>query len=211
MRRRVMISSLILLSAAALMTGLFLLHKERQGQKQIANAQAGLIESIEHGHGDYALPWEDGEVWDIYSGTDTPLVQIDTQDTHGIAILSIPKIELCIPVVEGVQPRDLRIAAGHMRESGEIGALGNCILLAHRSYTYGQLFNRLDELEEKDYVTLSYSGLNYVYRVIGKRVIDPGDPSMFDWEIGQRKLTLVTCTPLYKGTHRLLVECELIP
>jgi hypothetical protein len=64
----------------------------------------------------------------------------------GIGILTIEKIELRLPVAEGIDEKLLRIAPGRITETAEIGSIGNAVIVGHRNYDYGDMFNRLGEI-----------------------------------------------------------------
>lgn len=132
-------------------------------------------------------------------------------DTDGIGIIEIESIDLRLPVIEGINNEKLKIAVGHIPSSSQIGEVGNCILIGHRNYNHGELFNRLDEINAGDMIIFTdINGKVFKYRVYAVTVIASGDKSLFEYEDGQKKLTLLTCTPIRKATHRLLVQAELI-
>ena len=125
----------------------------------------------------------------------------------GRGTISIPAIDLKMAVMEGADRRSLRGGAGWLPSSAEMGAPGNCVIFGHRMKKYGRHFNRLDELKEGDEITLSAGdGKVYKYTVTGKEIIEPEE--LFNVLSAHNEgyaLTLVTCTPVGEGTHRLLV------
>ncbi len=140
-----------------------------------------------------------------------PLNDKVVDEVQGIGIIEIKKISLKLPVVEGVDNKKLKVAVVHVPMTPDIGAIGNCIIVGHRNYTYGEMFNRLDELNVGDIIKITMlDGTEYKYKVYATTVIEPGDNELFNFERGQKKLTLLTCTPIRKATHRLLVMAELI-
>lgn len=126
--------------------------------------------------------------------------------------LMIPVIDLEVAVREGTDRTALRDAVGHLTGTAPIGEVnGNCVIAGHRNYSFGRFFNRLDEVEANDRIVLTnMSGEQYVYRVTEKKVVSPDDTSVLE-AAGGGELTLITCTPIYIATHRLIVHCELIP
>ncbi len=125
--------------------------------------------------------------------------------------MQIDSIDLKLPVVEGATNATLKVALGHVSESAPIGEIGNCIIAGHRKYEYGLMFNRVDEVDVGDvikYTSVDGKALNF--KVYATTVIVPNDTSLFDFESGQKKLTLLTCTPIKKATHRLLIQASLI-
>jgi sortase A len=138
---------------------------------------------------------------------DSPSQALSGQSVLGI--LSISKINLTVAVREGVSRSDLRYAVGHFADTALPGQMGNCAITGHRSYAWGEYFNRLDELEAGDEVRIDYGGSTYTYSVTEKYVVDPDDA----WVLNQAQsyeLTLITCTPIRVGTQRLVIKALLI-
>ena len=130
---------------------------------------------------------------------------------EGLGIIQIERIDLKLPIVEGATKATLKVALGHVSESAPIGEVGNCIIAGHRKYENGLMFNRLDEVEVGDVINYTtVDGVPLNYKVYATTVIVPNDNSLFDFEYGQKKLTLLTCTPIKKATHRLLIQANLI-
>lgn len=137
--------------------------------------------------------------------------QLQKAEVVGLGILEIEKINLRLPVAEGATKRSLRVAAGHVSQTAGIGQEGNAVIAAHRSYTKGELFNRLDELAVGDSVLYtSKSGTVYRFEVADIQTLEPSDSSVFDIRTGERDLTLYTCTPVRVASHRLAVRCTLV-
>lgn len=129
-----------------------------------------------------------------------------------IGILSIPKIGVELPVVEGLTEKNLKYALAHMHSSAAIGEEGSCCIFGHRSYTYGKYFNRLDELIEGDIITIETGGgVLYEYAVEKKEILDPDDPALLDGELEGRILSLITCHPTGVASHRLVIRARQIP
>jgi sortase A len=128
------------------------------------------------------------------------------QQFKAIGRIQIDKIGLSIPILEGTSKANLRLGAGHIKGTTGLGDIGNAALAAHRSHTYGRMFNRLDELELGDKIVVETADGTYEYTVFKKLVVEPNDTSVLNRNNKDRVLTLVTCTPLYTATHRLIVH-----
>lgn len=124
-----------------------------------------------------------------------------------IGMIRIPAIDSELLVVEGTSSRQLRWGAGHLTGSVYPGELGNCVLAAHRDYTFGTYFSRLDELKEGDAVEVEYLGVSHSYRVTGSLVTTPDDLSVL-MPTEKPTLTLITCHPRGSGKERLIVTAE---
>ncbi len=130
----------------------------------------------------------------------------DGEATRIIGSLSIDKINLRIPILYGATEANMKIGAGQIDGTSSIGTIGNAALAAHRSYTYGRFFNRLDEVEVGDQLIVEKAGKTYTYRVYKKHVVLPEDTSVLNRNDTHKVLTLVTCTPIRVASHRLIVH-----
>lgn len=121
-------------------------------------------------------------------------------------VLEIPIIDLETPIVEGVSAEQLRIAVGHLPESGELGESGqNFVVAGHRSSIFGQFFNRLDELEVGDRFSIRTHRQIFTYKIINKQIVDPHELDAIKPVEGQKRVTLLTCHPAHSSSHRLLI------
>lgn len=127
-----------------------------------------------------------------------------------IGVLTIEKINLKLPILEGATNQNMKVGVGWLRETTKIGETGNVALAAHRSYTYGRFFNRLDEIVVGDQFMITANGTEYHYEVFGKLVVLPTDTSVLKRNNRDKIVTLITCTPIRKATHRLIIQGKLI-
>ncbi len=124
-----------------------------------------------------------------------------------IGALDIDKIGLKLPVVCGITDEQLKIAVGLVPETVPIGETGNAVIAGHRSYTYGKYFNRLGEMAIGDIITYTpKDGETMTFEVFEVTEIEPGDQIAFIQPKDESIITLYTCTPVRKATHRLLVR-----
>ncbi|MCX7921123.1 MAG: class D sortase [Clostridia bacterium] len=127
-----------------------------------------------------------------------------------LGILLIDKIGVKLPVVEGVKKEDLKIAAGHIPGTSELGGVGNAVVAAHRNYTFGSFFNRLDELQIGDKIEVSTKKGTYKYIVYKKLIVEPTDTSVLNRNNKDKVLTLITCHPMYIASHRLIIHARVM-
>lgn len=126
-----------------------------------------------------------------------------------LGILTIERLDMKLPVVEGVTEELLKTAVGHVPETAAIGDVGNAVIAGHRSYTYGKDFNRLGEVEIGDIIGFTYAdGEVFSFEVFEIIEIEPDDQIAFVQSADSSIITLYTCTPIYEATHRLLVRAE---
>lgn len=124
-----------------------------------------------------------------------------------IGIIEIPKIELTAPIGQGTDEETLKYSVGHFEQTAMPDEKGNCCIIGHRSYTYGEYFNRLDEIENGDTITVHYKNNKYNYTVTDTFVVEPQEVSVLkNSGNNDSEITLITCTPLRVGTHRLIVK-----
>ncbi|MGR6127969.1 class D sortase [Paenibacillus sp. SER-28] len=138
-----------------------------------------------------------------------PAPMASANEQTPIATISISRIALKLPVLEGATRINMRHAAVHMPETGTLGQAGNAAIAAHRARTSGRLFNRLNELKIGDKIVVNTRGNQYVYSVYSLKVVDPTDVSVLKSFKKQKLLTLITCDPLVNPTHRLIVQAKL--
>lgn len=136
-----------------------------------------------------------------------------TQTPNGleaIGIVSIPKIDVNLMFVEGVTKQALKFAVGHMPGTAMPGEVGNCALAGHRSYTFGEYFNRLDEVEVGDEIQITRGKETYTYKVYESFLVEPTEVWVTEPIENKKIVTLITCHPVVKATHRLIVRGELV-
>jgi sortase A len=144
---------------------------------------------------------------DIFQEKSRPKTPLkSTKTTNGIiGKMSINKIDLTIPIMEGASQQNLKVAAGHMKGTSPIGEIGNAAIAAHRSYTYGKQFNRLLEVDTGDVIQFETKQKKLTYIVTEKRLVEPTDLSVLEANQTESIVTLITCHPMKNPTHRYIV------
>lgn len=131
------------------------------------------------------------------------------QELEGaIGLIIIPKIDLKVAIGEGVDDETLKYAVGHFKDTGMPGEKGNFCIAGHRSYTYNEYFNRLDELTIGDTIIIKTRKEEFSYKIYEKKVVEPTEISVLD-PTEDATITLVTCTPIRVATHRLIIKGKL--
>ncbi len=125
---------------------------------------------------------------------------------QAIGRISIPSIDVKMPVVEGTGTEALRRSAGHMKGTDMPGEIGNSVIAGHRGYSFGRLFNRLDELKKGDKIIVKTKEGEFTYEVYETKIVEPTDLSVLNRNSKDRVLTLITCTPMFKSTHRIIIH-----
>ena len=128
------------------------------------------------------------------------------QKPNAIGTIKIDKIGVYLPVAEGSDLATLKFSLGHMPETSDLGTIGNAVVAGHRSHSFGTFFNRLDEVVVGDTIEVKSSAGNFTYEVYETKIVEPDDLSVLRSSSNHRVLTLITCTPIYTSTHRLIVH-----
>jgi sortase A len=131
------------------------------------------------------------------------------EDQKALGILTIPKIDVKLPILEGATKKNMRYAATHLTETAPLGHNGNAAIAAHRAHTKGRLFNRLNEVTIGDSIELKLrNGETQAYTVYKISIVEPTEVSVLEGSDKERTLTLITCDPLIHPTHRLIVKAR---
>ncbi|MFN8039943.1 MAG: class E sortase [Acidimicrobiales bacterium] len=137
-----------------------------------------------------------------------------------IGKITIPKIGADFWMVQGVDLPLLSEGPGHFPGTPMPGQPGNAALAGHRT-TFKAPFNRVDELEPGDTVTVETLQGRFTYEVLpqkpqyaggpalGHYIIDPSQTEILD-DKGDNRLTLMACHPKYSAAERIVVEAKLV-
>lgn len=125
--------------------------------------------------------------------------------------LRIPVMFLDSPVHEvtinmgtwEVSPMDI----GHHEGTANPGEAGNVVLAGHRDIN-SALFRELDRLKPGDAIFVSNSIREYKYVVTDSFVVSPTHTEVMD-PTDDKRVTMITCTPIGLATQRLIVTAIL--
>lgn len=134
------------------------------------------------------------------------LAQLAFDDNGIMAYISIPRIDVSLPVYHGTSPEALAKGAGHLEGSAlPVGGAGShCVLSGHRGLPTALLFTDLDQLAAGDRFYLHALGETLAYAVDSVAVVEPTEVSNLLPDAGGDYVTLLTCTPYGVNTQRLL-------
>ena len=127
-----------------------------------------------------------------------------------LGYISIPKIEVELPIYHGTSDRILRNGVGHLEGSSlPIGGKNtHCVLAGHTGLARGKIFDNIDKLELGDVFYIKVLDKILEYKVDNIVKVDPNDTEAIKLEQEKDYVTLVTCTPRLINSHRLLVRGE---
>ena len=128
------------------------------------------------------------------------------------AILEIPSIQVRGPVISGDNEHIMEKGFWHVNTNGAWLQAGNIVIFGHRFYHLPpkqDTFFNLDKVKVGDSVMIYTDIGTWSYTVIGVKVVDRNDFSIFK-NTKDPQLTLVTCHPLWTSKKRLVVIAKLI-
>ncbi|MCD8365295.1 MAG: class C sortase [Clostridiales bacterium] len=122
--------------------------------------------------------------------------------------LSIPKLDLKLPIYHTTSEEVLQEGVGHLEGSSlPVGGENtHAVLAAHRGLPNAELFTNLDQMEEGDHFLIYVLDEVLCYEVDQITVVEPTETDALSVEDGQDLVTLLTCTPYGVNTQRLLVR-----
>lgn len=127
------------------------------------------------------------------------------------AVLTVPKINLEMPVYLGATDAHLALGASHMSQTSlPIGGENtNCVIAGHRGWNGAAHFRYVPDLAKGDIVTIRNLWETLTYVVVETKIIAPNDVDAIHIQEGRDLLTLLTCHPYASGgKQRFLVICE---
>lgn len=140
---------------------------------------------------------------DLTTFTKTTELDRGRGDTTGV--LSIPGINILLPIFEGVGGDNLFRGAA-TNKIGQVMGEGNYVLASHYMYDGVSLFAPLDKLETGMKIYVSDYNQVHVYTYQGTFNIEPTEGEVIA-DKGERELTLYTCTEvgdfreIYQATY----------
>ncbi|MFJ8782527.1 class E sortase [Streptomyces sp. NPDC102476] len=143
---------------------------------------------------------------------------------QGFALLHIPKLDVVVPIAEGVSNKKVldKGMVGHYSEGALKTAMpdaktGNFALAGHRN-THGEPFRYINKLSQGDAIVVETQDKYYVYKMTSTLpVTAPSNTSVIDpvpkgsgFTTAGRYITLTTCTPEFTSKYRLIVWGKMV-
>ena len=134
--------------------------------------------------------------------------------------LQIPSIAVSVPVIIATTTNKSALAddldKGAVYYPGSVlpGQDGQVVILGHSAppnwprVKHDYIFSDIEDLKTGDPIILTFDGSQYMYKVTGKKIIQPGEdvkPSTLSGNI----LTLISCWPPGENYQRIAVTAEL--
>ncbi|MEV7071779.1 class E sortase [Streptomyces sp. NPDC093990] len=143
---------------------------------------------------------------------------------QGFALLHIPKLDVVVPIAEGVSNKKVldKGMVGHYSEGRLKTAMpdaksGNFALAGHRN-THGEPFRYINKLSPGDAIVVETQDEYFVYKMTSTLpVTSPSNTSVIDpipkgsgFTTAGRYITLTTCTPEFTSKYRLIVWGKMV-
>ncbi len=132
-------------------------------------------------------------------------------ESETFGVISIPKLELEMPLFLGASKTNMAKGAAIMGETSlPIGGSNtNSVIAGHRGWNGAAYFLYLNQLEKGDTVTVTNLWETLTYVVMETRIINPDEVDAIRIQPDREMLTLLTChPPASGGKQRMLIFCE---
>ncbi|AJE83963.1 sortase family protein [Streptomyces albus] len=144
---------------------------------------------------------------------------------QGFAIMHIPKLDVVVPIAEGISKHKVldRGMVGHYGGEGTVKTAmpedktGNFAVAGHRN-THGEPFRYINRLKPGDPIVVETQHTYYVYKMAnilpqtppGNTSVIAPVPNGSGFTKPGRYLTLTTCTPEFTSTYRMIVWGKMV-
>ncbi|MCH5304513.1 MAG: class C sortase, partial [Ruminococcus sp.] len=123
--------------------------------------------------------------------------------------ISVPKIDVMLPICEGTSEATLYHAIGHLEGTSLPygGPSTHCVLTGHSGMANATLFSNLDKLSLNDVFYITVLNETHEYKVDMIKNIKPNEADKYiKIEKNKDYVSLITCAPITINTHRLVVR-----
>ena len=180
---------------------------------------------------EYEKVWDQALQYNQWMSTKSNQWQIEPEETEfyntllnvggtgNMGYVSIPRINVNLPVYHGTEESVLQMSVGHIEgtslpvgsvhdenDFSKVSFASHCVISGHRGLPSAKLFSDLDRMEIGDVFTFSILDQTLPYEVDAINVVEPNDSQLIEIVPEKDLVTLVTCTPYGINTHRLLVR-----
>lgn len=125
-----------------------------------------------------------------------------------VGYISIPNVDLSLPILRGATSENLNISATTVLEN-QIMGVGNYPVAGHRTVHADTLFSPLESVKENDEIYLTNKEYIYKYKVSSIEIVTPESIEVLDQTEEYVVVTLITCYGK-KSEFRRIVKGVLI-
>ncbi len=146
----------------------------------------------------------DPDAYPITDGEYTQLLAFDDV----MAYIEIPAIDVYLPIYHGTKEETLLKGVGHLENTSlPVGGKStHAVLSAHCGLPSARLFTDLHLLKKGNIFRIHVLDEVLTYQIYKIETVNPDDSSSLFIQKDEDIVTLITCTPYGKNTHRLLVH-----
>lgn len=130
----------------------------------------------------------------------------NADNVEGIGIISMPEVDMTLPILDGLSVANLMAGAGTMKQD-QVPGQGNYSIAGHNWRDRTTLFSPLHRAEEGMSIFLTIDGETYEYSVSTIQTVEPTRIDIIE-DQDEPLLTLVTCN--HDGSKRLIVQATLV-
>jgi sortase A len=126
-----------------------------------------------------------------------------------IGVLSIPRLEREVPIIEGTDGKELKKGVGHYSTTSLPQENDQIFLAGHRD----TVFRNIGDLKSGDFLTIKMSSGTFTYEIFNSYIVDEHDTTVIRQTNPQEILTLSTCYPfnIYGNSNeRYIIEAKRI-
>ena len=137
---------------------------------------------------------------------------LNISGTGIMGYITIPSINVQLPIYHGTSEEVLNVAAGHLEGSSLPvgGTATHAVISAHRGLPSARLFSDIDRVVVGDTFTITILDEILTYEVEEINIVLPHEVSRLSISQDKDLVTLMTCTPYGINSHRLLVRAHRI-
>lgn len=117
--------------------------------------------------------------------------EFDPQQGEAVGILSIPKINAELPIVEGTNEDELEKGVGHFQGTAYPNGNDQIVLSGHRD----TVFQRMGELTIGDTFIVKLPYGSFIYEIESTKVVSADDRSVIKSTAPEEVLVVTTCYP----------------
>jgi len=129
------------------------------------------------------------------------------REGEGIGRIEIPWTNQEIVIVQGTDTASLQKGPGHYKATSLPGQPGTVAIAGHRT-TYLAPFRKINEIKDDDEIRLEMPYAAFTYVAEKHEIVDPGDVEIIE-PVGDERLVLTACHPLYSAAERWAVFARL--
>ncbi|MCS0670412.1 class D sortase [Cytobacillus firmus] len=117
--------------------------------------------------------------------------KLEFEQNETIGLLSVPKINKDIPIIEGTDNDQLEAGVGHYTGTAFPGQKDQIVLSGHRD----TVFRKFDQLKIGDIFTVKLSYGDFSYEIYDTKIVDADDLTIIKSTSPEEVLTVTTCYP----------------